>query len=176
MKSKWTYLFLVFLMLMSISKGQSQDAGVRPERVKPMAELEYSMEQQMLTDAQLTSFQVRAIQKLKDVEGYLELMYDESLDEGFRERAEELAKQAFWLPEYFTSFVQLTQKRGKLSKVETLGLGEQRRSDPVGLHYTGMLSLTFAEGDEIILPIFLYRVIKPFGKDRQSVWEINFGG
>lgn len=163
--------------MLGIGSAQAQSAGIRPEQTRPMANLEQGMEQQRLSSVQLSSFQARACQKIQDVEGYIEIMRDNSLDKGFRERAEELAKQAFWLDENFNSFIQLKKNKGEIQQVEMQTSFQPLQSDPMGFYYSGSLKLIFSEGKGTAsLPVFLIKYNKSFGKESLAVWEISFGG
>jgi len=176
MKSKWTYLFLFCILLLSISKGQSQEASVRPERVKPMAALEYSMQIQTLNETQLTSFSQRALQKMEDILGYVRMMRDTSLDEGFRERAEQLAAQAFFTPLEFESFVKWLP-----SKIDSPQLLLETPFTLVstfdrGVIYQGKIRLGNKENTSSrSYSAFILKQPKKFGKEINMVWDVKLG-
>lgn len=176
MKTKWIYIFLCCLMMVGMSKGQqAQDVGIKPEAVKPMADLEFSMQIQTLNEKQLSSFSQQAMQKIGDFLGYVQLMNDKTLDAGFRERAEQLATQAFLIPENFKPFVKKIPHKIVSPKFELI---TPFRLVPIGDSpmYFGEIKLLGTENyPPVIFGVFILKQPKQFGKEVNYVWEVKLG-
>lgn len=175
MRSKWIYIS-IFMLLASVDVW-GQNAGIRENiQEAPMADLENTMQSYQLSGQQLLSFSNRAVQKMEDANGYLAIMRDTSLDEGFRERAEQLAIQAFISPEAFNDFVQKHSASGEMEKVELYAPFKVKGDFNGSPYFEGKLALTFAgKSSPEIISAYLSKQAKQFGKEVNYVWEVKLG-
>ncbi len=163
-------IYMLIVMLLGVQLAWSQAAPRERENLAPMQNLEISMQRQLLTEPQLSSFSQRAVQKVKDVLGYMALMQDSSLDAQFRERAEQLAAQAFVSQESFLLFAKQAKSSGKLKNVTVISAFERKEG---GVYLCELRLQWEGKSPEQRLLALLTQQPKQFGKEQSWSWEVK---
>ena len=178
MKTKWIYCFscFIFLYLAAFPQAFPQDASRPVKPRSPMYNLEFQMQMQQLDAQQIASYEGLAIQKMKDFLGYVAILADSSLDGDFKERAEQRAVRFFVDAKSCNEFL---GKMGIQNEVEAMTFTSSfgsKQDRNAGFFYEGEVALKLAEKSELLMiPVYLLKVEKSFGKEKKMVWELKFG-
>ena len=164
---------------------------VLAEAIPTEEELEDQLTGDRLSEAQLSAFEIRAQQKLRDLVDYLNIVGNSSLDSAFRQEAarqaeallappsteEEAEKESFifeasgiyTLPEFMRAFP------------DTLLITSLTVDQPLelnGSQYRGQLSFKSStagddeESTEHQARMVVQKVTKAFGEETEEVWEV----
>lgn len=154
---------------------------IEREQTTPMPQLSQSLKAQALNSVQLRSFEQRALQKARDLPGYLRMSSDSSVDLRLRQRADRLAARLFVQPEDWSRFQQhwLQQLQqapfDEAFSLQNLQLSQplQRKSIQAAPTYEGQLKGSML-GKSLQLNIVVQKVVKTFGNRQEEVWKVFF--
>ncbi|MDB4286089.1 hypothetical protein N9933_02185 [bacterium] len=184
----WIFLFFPFLAF-------SQSAGIQvaPSRVA-IEQLEKPFQVEKVSEEDLRQFEAKALQKLEDFDGYLEIINEDAYEKDMRELAVEVAMADFKDPDpvLMETVGAFSIKNMLYALLETDNLKNRMRMtnfvllnpfhwDSKRNIYTGNVKgirfyeLSDSKSSNIEVEIFLVKTQKAFGNEVVEVWEVFLG-
>jgi hypothetical protein len=173
---------LLWVLLSCLSAALwGQSLPIEREQVTPMPQLSQSLKAQALSSVQLRSFEQRALQKARDLPGYLRMSSDSSVDVRLRQRADRLAARQFVQPEDWSRFREQWLQRlqqapfDEAFSLQNLHLSQalQGNASQLAPAYVGQLEGSML-GEKLQLNIVVRKVGKSFGDRQEEVWKVFF--
>lgn len=197
---------LSFLMLLIFLTAEDcSNSNVEMSRQQKQNEMFTSIENDFLTDEltseTLSSFEKRAVQKLEDLDDYLNIYLNPELEEEFRILAKNLVYSSFGSEDYLNSFLEnlefaedkqnLLLYHPEIQKrifIEFGGVETSKRlHENSNQNYSGEVEFSqkifeILKSDTVLLndtkgkiEMIADKSLKEFGAKKQEVWEIYFG-